>query len=564
MKHSGRFILLLVIAVGIVVFARQTPEKVVGNATQALKVCYTTKKADEVNSQKIGVSVDGDLVFENTKKELYMTRQMALMADVRRISGIFRCDVDRISEQEYRFTWNLRQIVMCSGEDTYTVNGEAREAADPLVFRFDQVYVRLDVLAEAFGWQYVWDDQNNQARLTCAVISEKALPEIYDMRKTGRTSPVRSQGNFGTCWAFAALGALESSLFPGQPLVFSVDHMSFLTGFNRTQQEGGDFNMALAYLASWKGPVKEEDDPYGDGVTDDSLEAVVHLQEAVNIAPKDHRAIKEMILEYGGVQSSFYSDMETATSNSGYYNSKTFAYYYPGANLANHDVVIVGWDDHFPKENFNVYPENDGAFICRNSWGTVFGEEGYFYISYEDTNIATNNMVYTKIEAADNYDHIYQTDLLGWIGTIGYGGDTAWFANVYKAESEQRLRAVSFYTTGADNFYDIFIVRDFTDTGSFGTMEYMKSGYIADAGYYTVELEPDIGLDARKAFAVVVCIRTLDSERPVAIEYDAGELTEDVIIDDGEGYLSYDGVMWENMEQVYTCNVCLKAFTDDQ
>ena len=92
---------------------------------------------------------------------------------------------------------------------------------------------------------------------------------------------------------------------PAHPWVFSADHMSFMSGYNMSQQDGGDFNMALAYLTAWKGPVLEEDDPYGDGYSPDFLEAKVHLQEAVNLPQKDYEAIKTAILRWGGVPKLF-------------------------------------------------------------------------------------------------------------------------------------------------------------------------------------------------------------------------------------------------------------------
>lgn len=61
-----------------------------------------------------------------------------------------------------------------------------------------------------------------------------------------------------------------------------------------------------------------------------------------------------------------------------------------------HDVVVVGWDDNFPKENFTIQPEGDGAFICKNSWGEEFGDDGYFYVSYYDTKICRKSVVYTQ------------------------------------------------------------------------------------------------------------------------------------------------------------------------
>ena len=51
-----------------------------------------------------------------------------------------------------------------------------------------------------------------------------------------------------------------------------------------------------------------------------------------------------------------------------------------GSEKPNHDVVIIGWDDNYPQENFTTHPEGDGAFICKNSWGEEFGEDGYFLV----------------------------------------------------------------------------------------------------------------------------------------------------------------------------------------
>lgn len=186
-------------------------------------------------------------------------------------------------------------------------------------------------------------------------------------------------------------------------------------------------------------------------MTNESLEPVKHLQEARIIGEKDYDTIKRMIYTYGGVQSSFYSTLENDYSHSKEYNANTSSYYYAGTDEPNHDVVIVGWDDQYSKTNFNTQPENDGAFICQNSWGKSFGEDGYFYISYEDSNIGVNNIVYTRVDDSDNYDSIYQSDKLGWVGTIGYNEDEAYFANVFEAASDEMLKAVSFYATGCSD-----------------------------------------------------------------------------------------------------------------
>ena len=66
-------------------------------------------------------------------------------------------------------------------------------------------------------------------------------------------------------------------------------------------------------------------------------------------------------------------------------------------------MAIVGWDDNYSKTNFASAPAGNGAFIIRNNWGTAFGEDGYFYVSYYDLNIGTENFVFRgKVFAGPN------------------------------------------------------------------------------------------------------------------------------------------------------------------
>ena len=81
--------------------------------------------------------------------------------------------------------------------------------------------------------------------------------------------------------------------------------------------------------------------------------------------------------------------------------------------------------------------------------GKEFGDDGYFYISYEDKNIGMNNMVYTKVEPADNYDNIYQSDDLGWIGAIGYNEPFAYFANKYYGRERSGVEGSVFLCNSA-------------------------------------------------------------------------------------------------------------------
>ena len=319
--------------------------------------------------------------------------------------------------------------------------------------------------------------------------------------------------------------------------------------------------MGMAYVAAWQGPVLEKDDPYGDGVSDDTLKAVEHVQEMQIIDGKDYEGIKEAVFKYGGVESSLYSTIRSSQDSSVYYNRENSAYCYIGTEKPNHDVVIIGWDDNYPSSNFNTQLEGDGAFICQNSWGSDFGENGIFYVSYYDTNIGTHNVVYTRVDDTDNYDHIYQSDLCGWVGNMGYDNEQIYGANVFQAKGNEKLSAASFYATGANTEYELYVVHDFKNEKSFANREKLASGVVKKAGYYTVDFDEQ-KLKAGEKYAIVLYVKTPGSKHPLAIEYDTGEsILQGVDLDDGEGYISLNGKKFVNVKEKRECNLCIKAFT---
>lgn len=387
------------------------------------------------------------------------------------------------------------------------------------------------------------------------------LPEEYDARSIGRSPVIKSQGSFGTCWAITVTSALEAALMPEEHLVFSADHLSLQNGFHITQNEGGDYTMAMAYLSSWAGPVLETDDPYGDGYSPEGLETQVHVQEMQLLEGMSRQKIKQMIYEYGPVQTSLYMDRKTTSAAKEYYNAQAYAYCYPDRDTPNHDILILGWDDNYPKENFKVQPETDGAYICQNTWGDSFGDSGIFYVSYQDANIAQGGVAYTNVERADNYDQIYQTDVCGWQGQQGYETESCYFANVYTARGEERLEAVGFYTTDFHSEYEIYVVEDFKDTESFQNKVFAGSGRIENSGYFTIPLALTPELTEGERFAVVVKITTEGATKPVAVELSKDEYTDTVTLDGKEGYLSLYGDSWEYTEGKFQTNVCLKAYT---
>ena len=408
------------------------------------------------------------------------------------------------------------------------------------------------------------EEAARQQTVTQEEVQEASLPSFWDGRLLGRSPKMQNQGNLGTCWAFAALGALDANLLP-EEVHFSADHMAANNGYGIKIEEGGNAAIALAYLASWKGPVLEEDDPYGDGKTAPDAPARYHLQQAEYLSG-DITAIKEAIQRYGAVTASIYADdgiLSTGKSTA-YYDAGNAAYYYTGNNIPNHDVIIVGWDDHFDARKFTSTPPKDGAFICQNSWGSEFGDNGYFYISYYDTTVLTHVLCYERLDEIGVYREIYQYDLVSYSVQIGYQSSTAWGANVFTAQSDGELAAVSVFSVIPESKVEIFIKKISAGSTEEEVIAQLSVNEATEtpnakqtlprAGYYTIDLPDAIPLKEGEMFAVIVKIHSDMSLSPLAA--DASETPKEA----GKSFISGDGSRWLDAGSEYQCMVCIKAF----
>lgn len=518
--------------------------------------------AASVNENVISLNIGGrSYTSENTP--LYMDEHLQLMVPVSILRDSLNCSAHVYDEWELVLQKRDLSVCFALGENTCTVGGEQVALTSPMERDEQNFYVGMADLADLLGYDYEWDMSQNKAVSVDTMGEEGFLPYKYDLREQKRVSRVEDQGASGTCWAFATLTALESRLLPEEQLEFAQDHMTLCNSFGQEPDDGGDYTMSMAYLSSWQGPVLEADDPYGDNKSDPALTAVRHVQEMQVMESGDQQKIKEAVFKYGGVQTSIYTTLESSESTSEYYNKKKKAYCYQGRKKPNHDVVIIGWDDTFPKENFSTPPEEDGAFICQNSWGTSFGEKGFFYISYYDSNVGMHNVVYTKVEDVENFDGIYQSDLCGWVGQMGYEKESIYGANVFRAKGREQIEAAGFYATGKDTSYDIYVVKNFVDSGSLDAGNRIKvaEGKLSNAGYYTIRFDVPVDVEQGERFAVMIYITTPGAVYPMAVEYAADELTKNVDISDGEGYISIRGSQWNRVEEQAQSNLCIKAYS---
>ena len=433
-----------------------------------------------------------------------------------------------------------------------------------------------------------------------------AYPSTY---KTANLPDVRDQGSYGVCWAFSTISLIETNLIKKDLVSSDIDlselHLvnytyncvndplgglegdinKFDTSYGSVMQYGGNVEMAANSLLDWEGAVNEDVVPYTteyvrqveNNQLDDSLaygKDVAHVQNFYRVNTTSKEDIKKAVMDYGAVSISYWSDQSSNWSTQ-YYNSLTAAYYCPEGHTTNHAVNIVGWDDDYSSDNFATKPEGNGAWIVRNSWGSEYGKDGYFYLSYYDKSIYS--VGYTlEAELSDNYNNNYQYDGAMLYGYMGYTGSNK-YSNIFEAKANlggsENIKAVSFMTGSSTNLnYTVSVYTNLSDDTNpeSGTLAAQKSGVTTYDGMYTVVLDSSVNINEGKKFSVVVEVNSnsgktsyLAYERSMQSGKAGYWCTASVKANQSFINSPYNG--WNDFSnKSYGGNFIIKAFTDNE
>lgn len=215
------------------------------------------------------------------------------------------------------------------------------------------------------------------------------FPSFFSWRLLDGVTPVKDQGSCGGCWAFAALGALESmiKIYWGYEYDFSEQQILSCStpGFGCG---GGWMSTAWRHIRD-NGAVLEDCMPYEANDSEPCIEATCTKYAAVDYwedVPNNVEAIKDKLMNHGPVATTFtvYEDFDAYTGG---------CYEHTGNDPINHAVVICGWDDDLCG--------GVGAWLVKNSWGESWGKSGYFWIKYGSCRIGSYSQVVHHYEGTE-------------------------------------------------------------------------------------------------------------------------------------------------------------------
>lgn len=394
------------------------------------------------------------------------------------------------------------------------------------------------------------EDADDSEILDQAGSSNSSALSSYDGRQY--CTSVKTQIG-GTCWAYAELAAMESSLIKNGFVSTSIDlselqHIYYFynkvfdplnninedynymvsngtetTDFSRISENGGNNFYSAFRIANGNGLCLESELPYTSNSNAVSVGSnycfkndIAHIKNIYfcTFSPSNITKIKKMITNYGGVAAAYYT-----YNSSNYYKilDGTSSYYFPTAvKTVNHAIEIVGWDDNYSASNFVKTPAGNGAWLCKNSWGTEnyldstgSPVDGYFWLSYYDGTYQQGIAIASAYEFEDlnSYDYLYQYD--GASKPNSYNGNKA-YMNVFSAKGEgiQKIEAVSVgISSSSASYYAKVYTNPVIQNNkivSYDSSSSSVSKTVTQPGIYKTDISSDIYVSEGDTFAVVI------------------------------------------------------------
>lgn len=415
-------------------------------------------------------------------------------------------------------------------------------------------------------------------------VNGNLIPSKYDLRDYGRVTPIKNQGSEGLCWDFGSTASMESNILSQPELSSQIggvpyEKLNLSEGGNswyvHTDFADKSSNLYGDYI---KDPSKGADGGYPSYVATGLSAGFGAYPESLMPYEQWNTGYPEALRFYSDYRLRDYSELTNNTdlmkqkiiekgaltvhyncfSANAYMTADGMESYYDdgmpldGERGQSHVVAIVGWDDSYSKDNFNpiLQPENNGAWLCKNSWGeeygcTAQGYEGYFWMSYDNP---TYEITQFTMQSADAFDNIYQHQVTS---DTSINSDSA--ANIFTAKADEKLEQVCFAAVGASDV-SIEVYKLSEDYVSPVDGELISRFYaVTDfTGVHSIDCPDEVIFSAGDTFSVVINMKSQLQLNFKSENYDD---------ESGRSYYSFGGE-WNDVADDYAVSyAAVKAYT---
>jgi cathepsin L len=214
---------------------------------------------------------------------------------------------------------------------------------------------------------------------TSAPTPKVDLPDTWDWRKHGAVTPVKDQGQCGSCWAFSTTGSVEGCHFITTKKLASLSEQNLVdcsTAQGNQGCNGGLMTQAMDYIISNNGIDSEASYPYTarDGNCRFNAANVASKEKSyVNVNSGDENDLQQKI--YAGPTS---VAIDASHSSFQFYRSGVYKEPSCSPSALDHGVLGVGW---------GTDPSGGAYWIVKNSWGLGWGNQGYIWMARNDNNM---------------------------------------------------------------------------------------------------------------------------------------------------------------------------------